>query len=173
MSKNTFIKKNSTAKGFSLVEVLIYLAVTVLISLAAVQTYLSLDIVLVRNATERAVNHSAMVALERLGHEIRSAVSVNTTQSTFGTSPGELTLLYGTTTANFAVVGTALVLTVNGTEVGPLTSDSVIVENFTVNRYVGTTTDLIRVGLTLSGNSKAASTTRTYYTSAVMRGTYD
>jgi hypothetical protein len=159
--------------GFSLVEVLVYLAVTVLISLAGVQTYLSLDIVLVRNATERAVNHSAMVALERLGHEMKSAISVNTTQSTFGTSPGELTLIYGTTTANFAVVGTALVLTLNGTEIGPLTSDSVIVENFTVNRYVGTTTDLIRVGLTLSGNSKAASTTRTYYTSAVLRGTYD
>jgi Tfp pilus assembly protein PilE len=173
MSMNTFMKKNSRVNGFSLVEVLIYLAVTVLISLAAVQTYLSLDVVLVRNATERAVNHSAMVALERLGHEIRSAVSVNTVQSTFGTSPGEVTLVYGTTTANFAVVGSALVLTMNGTEVGPLTSDGVVVENFMVNRYVGTTTELIRVELTLSGNSKAASTTRTYYTSAVLRGSYE
>ncbi len=168
---NYFVKKENA--GFSLVEVLVYLAVTVLISLAGVQTYLSLDTVLVRNKTERAVNHSAMVALERLGHEIRNAISVNTAQSTFASSPGELTLIYGTTTANFAVSSGALILTLNGTEIGPLTSSNVIVENFTVNRYVGTTTDLIRVGLTLSGNSKAASTTRTYYTSAVLRGTYD
>lgn len=159
--------------GFSLIEVLVYLAVTVLISFASVQTYLSLDIVLVRNATERAVNHSAMVALERIGRDIKSADSVNTGASTFGTSPGELTVVSGATTTNFSVVGSALILTLNGTVVGPLTSSGVVVQNFTVNRYVGTTTDLIRIGLTLSGNSKAASTTRTYYTSAVLRGTYD
>jgi type II secretory pathway pseudopilin PulG len=160
-------------QGFSLIEVLVYLAVTVLISLAGVLTYISLDDVLVRNATERAVNHSAQVALERIGREIKSAISVNAAMSTFNTSPGALTLVYGATTTNFAVVGDALVLTVNGVEIGPLTSDSVIVEDFTLNRYVGTTTELIRASLTISGNSKAASTTRTYYTSAVLRGSYE
>ncbi len=159
--------------GFSLVEVLIYLAVTILISLAGVFTYLSLDTVLVRNATERAVNHGAMVALERIGHEIRQSVSVNTLQSTFGTTTSELTLVRGATSTNFVVVSGALVLSVNGVVLGPLTGDDVSVQSFVVNRYVGTTTDLIRVALTLSGNSKAASTTRTYHTSAVLRGTYD
>ncbi len=172
-SNTKTLRSKNSLTGFSLVEVLVYMAVTVLISLAGVQTYLSLDTVLVRNATERAVNHSATVALERIGREIRSAVSVNTGLSTFDTSPGELTLVYGTTTSRFLVSGNALVLNVNGTDIGPLTSGAVVVENFTVNRYVGTTTELIRVALTLSGNSKAASTTRTYYTSAVLRGTYD
>ena len=160
-------------RGFSLIEVLIYLAVTTLVSLAGVLTYLSLNTVLVRNATERAVNHSAQVALERIGHEMKSASGVNTAQSTFNTSPGELTLTYGTTTANFEVVGNTLMLTMNGVQIGKLTGDSVVVRDFTVHRFIGTTTELIRVGLTLSGNTKFASTTRTYYTSAVLRGTYE
>jgi type II secretory pathway pseudopilin PulG len=160
-------------RGFSLVEVLVYLAVTVLVSLAGVETYLSLDTVLVRNATERAVNHSAMVALERIGSEIKSGIGLNTAQSTFGSSPGELTVVYGTTTSNFSVNAGQLIFTQNGTVIGPLTSESVIVESFVVDRYVGTTTEIVRISLTLSGNSKAASTTRTYYTSGVLRGTYD
>lgn len=160
-------------RGFSLIEVLIYLAVTVFISLAGVLTYLSLDTVLVRNATERAVNHAAMVALERIGYEVRQAVAVNSLQSAFGTTTSELTVVRGATSTNFAVVGDALVLSVNGVSMGPLTGDAVVVESFVVNRFVGTTTELIRVALTLHGNSKAASTTRTYYTSAVLRGSYE
>jgi type II secretory pathway pseudopilin PulG len=160
-------------RGFSLIEMLVYLAVTVLVSLAGVLTYLSLDDVMVRNETERAVNHSAIVALERIGYEIRQATGVNVVQSTFGVSPSELTLSRGATTTNFEVVGNALMLTVNGVTLGTLTGEDVIVEDFVVHRYVGTTTELVRVALTMSGNSKAATTTRTYYTSAVIRGSYE
>jgi hypothetical protein len=114
-----------------------------------------------------------MVALERIGSEVRSGLSLNTAQSTFGSSPGELTIGYATTTSNFSVSGGKLVFTQNGVVIGPLTSEDVVVESFIVDRFMGTTTELVRVSLTLSGNSKAASTTRTYYTSAVLRGTYD
>lgn len=172
MTHHSLERRNAQA-GYSLIEMLIYLAVTILISLAGVETYLSLNTILVRNATERAVNHSAMVALERIGSELRNGLSINTGQSTFGTSPGALTIVYGTTTSNFTISGGRLIFTQNGTAVGPLTSSDVTVESFIVNRYVGTTTELVRVSLTLSGHSKAASTTRTYYTSAVLRGTYD
>jgi hypothetical protein len=114
-----------------------------------------------------------MVALERIGYEIRQATSVNTLQSTFGTPTSTLTLVRGATSTTFDVSGDALTLTENGVTIGPLTGGAVSVDAFTVYRYVGTTTDLIRVALTLHGESKAASTTRTYYTSAVIRGSYD
>lgn len=170
MKKRVILK---SIRGFSLVEVLVYIAVLVLVSVAGVLTYLSLDTMLVRNATERTVSHAAQVALERISREIRSATAVNTTLSTLGTSPGELTLTTGGATTNFAVVGDSLILTVDGSEVGPLTGNSVVVEEFTAHLYVGTTTDLVRVSLTLSAETKAASTTRTYYTSAVLRGSYE
>lgn len=172
-SHSTQRRGRGTDKGFSLVEVLVYIAVMVLVSVTGVLTYLSLDTMLVRNATERAVSHAAQVALERISREIRSASSVNAAQSSFGASPSVLTLNAGATTTKFAVVADALVLTVNGTEIGPLTGENVAVEDFMVNFYSGTTTDMVRVALTVSAETKAASTTRTYYTSAVLRGSYD
>jgi Tfp pilus assembly protein PilW len=169
----TFSSFKRNTRAFSLVEVLIYVAVTVLVSLAGVLTYLSLDSALLRHATERSVNHAAQVALERISRELHSASTVDTLSSVLGVSPSVLVLDAGATTTMFSVTGSTLMLTQNGVVLGPLTSDSVIVEDFTVNRYVGTSTELVRVGITLSAETKAASTTRTYYTSAVLRGSYE
>ncbi len=167
------LRTNIANSGFSLVEVLVYIAVTVSISLAGVLTYLSLNSGLVRSATERSVNHAAQVALERITRDIRGATTVNAAQSTLGTSPGVLTLTNAATTTRYSVSGGALLLEVDGVTLGPLTGSGVTVEDFTLNRYVGTSTELVRVKLTLSAVTKAASTTRTYYTSAVLRGSYE
>ncbi len=167
------LRTNITTSGFSLIEVLVYIAVTVSISLAGVLTYLSLNSGLVRSATERSVNHAAQVALERITRDIRGATTVNAAQSTLGSSPGVLTLTNAATTTNYSVSGGALILEVDGVTLGPLTGSGVTVEDFTVNRYVGTSTELVRVKLTLSAVTTAASTTRTYYTSAVLRGSYE
>jgi type II secretory pathway pseudopilin PulG len=161
------------SRGFSLIEVLVYIAVTVFISTAGVLTYLSLNTVLLRQETERSVNHAALVALEKISRDIRGATTVDTAQSSLGTSPSTLVLDAGTSTTGFAVSGGVLVYTRNGVEVGPLTGTDVTIEDFTVNRYTGTSTELVRVSLTLSAENKAASTTRTYYTSAVLRGSYE
>jgi len=166
-------QKKFLHRGFSLIETLVYIAVTVLVSYAGVTTFLSLNTVLIRNQTERTLGHSANVSLERMVRDIRSAVSVNVGGSTLGTSPGVLALSQGATTTTFSVSGGNVVVAVNGTNLGPLTSDAVTVQNLTFTRYVATTTEMVRVALTLSANSKAASTTRTFYTSAVLRGSYE
>ncbi len=165
--------KRTSLMGFSLVEMLVYIAVMVSVSLAGVLTYLSLNSGLVRNATERSVNHAAQVALERITRDIRGAVTVNTGLSTLGTTPGVLTLTNNATTTTYSISGGALSLTVNGVSLGALTGSGVTINDFVVNRYVGTSTELVRVKLTLSAVTKAASTTRTYYTSAVLRGSYE
>lgn len=167
-----FSHKQKT-RGFSLIEVLVYLAVTLLVAGAGVLTYITLNTVIVRNATERAVNHSAQVVLERMGLEIKRSVAVNTVQSAFSTSSGALALVNGTTTTKFEVSSGALILSVNGIGQGPLTGSGVTVKDFIIDRYVGTSTEMVRVALTLSASSSAASTTRTYYTSGVLRGSYE
>lgn len=171
MSKALSVQR--TKKGFSLIEVLVYIAVTVLIAGACVTTYLSLDATLIRNRTERILAHSASVSLERMVRNIRGAESINNAGSTFGTSPGALELVSGTTTTKFSISGDNLVVAVNGGTPGPLTSEEVIVRDLVFTRFTGAVTDMIRVQLTLSANTKAASTTRTFYTSAVLRGTYE
>lgn len=162
-----------TFRGFTLIEVLVYLAVTVTVAGAAVTTFLSLNDVLLRNRTERTLAHAANVTLERMVRDIRGASSIDSAQSAFGTSPGMLTVSTGATTTQFSVSSGNIVVSVNGSELGPLTSDDVSVENLVFTRYLGTSTEMVRVALTLHAESDAASTTRTFYGGAVLRETYE
>lgn len=160
-------------KGIAMIELIVYLAVTVLIATAMVTTFLSLDTVLLRNKVERQLTDSATVSLERMGQAIKTAESVNVGQSVFGTSPGTLTLTEGGTTTRFALVSSKVVLTVNGAEVGPLTSDAVTVDSLIFTHYIGSTTEMVRASLTLTAVGKGIAVTRTYYTSGVLRGSYE
>lgn len=162
-----------THRGFLLIETLVYVAVTVLVTLVTVNMYFSLDDVLLRNKTERMLTNAATVTLERMVRDIRDAITVDTGGSTLDTSPGVLELTAGATTTRFFLSGGNVVVEVNGVELGPLTSDDVIVEDLLFRHYVGPNTEFVRVEMTLSAASKAASTTKTYYTSAVLRGSYE
>jgi type II secretory pathway pseudopilin PulG len=166
------IRKSASA-GFSLIEALVYLSITVVLAGALVTTFLSLNTTLLRNRTERELTHSASVSLERMVRDIREANSVDTGMSTLGSSPGVLELESASGTTRFYLSSGALVVNVNGTEIGPLTSDAVTVQGLVFQKYTGSTTDMVRVGLTLSAVSRAASSTRTFYTSAVLRGSYE
>lgn len=159
--------------GFSLVEVLIYLAVTIVIAMATINMYYSLDSVLLRNSTERKLTNAATVTLERMVRDIRNADAVDIGLSTLGTSPGVLVLEDGATVTQFSLNGGSVEVAVDGSTLGPLTSDDVTVEDLIFRRYQNATTELVRVELTLSASSRAASTTKTFYTSAVLRGTYE
>ena len=160
-------------EGFALVEILIYLSVLLIVAGGLVTTFLSLDTVLLRNRDDRELTESASQSLERMVRAIRNADAVNAGQSTFGSSPGALALVEGATTTRFFESGGTLRMSLNGVELGPLTSDDVTLDAITFTHYAGTTTDLVRVALTLSKAGLSATTTKTFYTSAVLRGSYE
>jgi prepilin-type N-terminal cleavage/methylation domain-containing protein len=161
------------AKGFSLIEVLVYMAVLTVIAFALVTTFLSFDTTLVRNRTERIVAEEARVALDTMTQSIRNATGVNVALSTIGSSPGALALDVDGDVALFYVLNGVLMYALNGEDVSPLTSDAVTIEDITFNHFVGSSTDLVRITLTLFSETKAASTTRTFYSSGVVRNTYE
>ena len=166
-------KYSVTQKGFTLIEVLVYIAVLVIVAGALISTFLSFDTVLIRNKTERVLTQEARMSLELISQSIRDASAVDTGLSTFDASPGVLALTAGATTTRFYVSGGTLMYAVNGVDVGPLTSKAITIQNITFNRQVGSSTELVRVALTLSAHSKTASSTRTFNTSAVLRGSYE
>lgn len=167
------LKKYNHQRGFTLVETLVYIGVMVVIASALVTTFLSLSVSLAKSKTDRELTESATLALERISRTLRSADSVDVLGSTFGVSPGILELTEGGTTTSFYVSGDRLVISVNGTERGSLTSSEVVVEDLTFTHYQGSMTELVRAAITLSIESDTASSTRTFYTSAVVRGSYE
>ncbi len=163
----------SRHRGFSLVETLVYLAIMVLMVTACVGIFGSLNTILARNAIERELTTSASVTLERMLRDLRSANIVDLTPSTFNVSPGTLTLVQGATTTAYTLTGGNVVVSVNGSAPYPLTGDEITVDSLVFSRYATSTIELVRVALTLSTHAKAASSTRTFYTSGVLRGAYE
>jgi type II secretory pathway pseudopilin PulG len=174
-TQHHFFVQQKSGAGFTLVEILVYVAVTVLVMLASVTTLLSLDDVLIRNQTERALTNAANVTLERVLRDVRGATNVNLGLSSFGSSPGTLVVETeaAATTTEFYVTGGAVHASVNGNDIGPLTPSSVSVESLIFYHYIGTSTEMIRTELTLRAESKVASTTKTYRASGVLRGSYE
>ncbi|MCA9363812.1 type II secretion system protein [Candidatus Kaiserbacteria bacterium] len=161
---------HTTTKGFSLIEVIVYIAVLVLLSSAAVTTLLSFDTALLRNKTERVLTNAATVALERMEHDMRDALTADTTVS------GQLTLTSPDATTVFSTDSGQLVLEVDGVDQGPLTPSDVTVDSVTFTRYISAgelDTEMVRVALTLSIETHAASLTETYYVSAILRNSYE
>lgn len=161
--------------GFSLIEVLVYIAVLVLVSTAVVTTYLSLHTVLVRNEMERELTKAAHGVLERFVRDVRAATAINTLERTLS---DELALDQSiSTTTEYYVASGRMYVDVNDVAEGPLTPEAVVVDSvvFTAYDHVGgdIESEAVRIALTLSINAKEASTTRTFYTSAVLRGTYE
>lgn len=150
-----------------------YLAVLVLLATALISTFLSFNTIITRNKTERELSQSANLVLERIARSVRGADSVSTGLSVFDVSPGRLTLVESGTTTSFYVSSSTLMLSVNGIVKGPLTSGTISVERVIFTRYVGSTTEMIRVSLVLDASSDTASSTRTFYTSAILRGLYE
>lgn len=159
--------------GFSLIEMLVYLAVMIVLVGALITSFLSLNTTLARNATERALMRGAQTSLERMTRDIMRADGINMGLSTLDTPLGALAVTESTTTTRFYVSGDALMVSVNGVAQGPLTSDALSVENLVFHRFTSSTSEMVRVALTLHSSSRSASSTRTFYTSAVLRGTYE
>lgn len=164
--------KHVFQKGFSLVEMLVYLGVTVLVMYAGVSTFLSLRVVIMRNVAERTLTYEGSLVLERMVRDIRASTNVDTGTSILGNSPGTLTLVASPTTTTFTLTGNTVTVSVNGGAPQALTDNGVTVQDLTFTRYMNGNTELVRAGLTLSVNSRYAPSTRTYYISAVPRGRY-
>lgn len=163
--------------GFSLVEMVVYIAILTLMSVYVVNSLTTLtrsynDLRLAKN-----VNNSAAVALQRMVYEIRQASTVDSVNSTFGTSPGQLTLNTtdasgNATTAQFFVLNGVLRVKMGGVDQGPITQSNAVVTNLIFKQVQNSISKgiVITLGLQSSFGTKVRS--ETFYTTAVLRNIY-
>ena len=157
----------------SAIDMIVYLSVLIILTGAAVTAIISLNSVFERNKAERILTNAGTAVIERFARDVRDATAVNTLQSTLAASSSVLALTNGATTTTYKVTNGAVVLDVSGVSYGALTPASVQVNNFAVVRYQGATSDLVRLRLDIATNGRYASTTKTFYTAAVLRGSYE
>lgn len=164
----------SKSRGFSLVEMLIYIAILVL--MLAVIMNIVISVVSSGRIIKalRTVENSALASLERITRETRQAESVNLASSVLDTNPGHLTLqgldALGTPrTVEFYLSSGVLMFSEDGVEVGALTQADAQVTSLVFRRFSGPNAEGIRTEITIESGTSTHYRSNDFYSSVVLR----
>jgi type II secretory pathway pseudopilin PulG len=160
-------------RGFTLVEILVYIALFVLMASAAVASLLAFSDSFKAYRAEKILTEQVRSAYERMVADMRNAVTVDRTSSTFDVSPSTLLLEYPGFDREYTLLGGAIVVSENGGAATAVTGPGVVVDSFTVTHFDMVTTELLRVVVTASATVGGTTVTETYYSSSVLRGSYE
>ena len=164
-------------RGFSLVEMLFYVAILSLSLLMIMQTL----IVVMRSygvfrAAQR-IEREAGNALERVVREVRGAESINEAESTLGTHPGELSLVSTDSvgaphTVDFYLDEGKLSLKENGAVTGLLTSAKSTITDLVFRKIDSAHSQGVKIEMTLQAGGGSEARTEHFYATAVLRNSY-
>jgi len=167
-------------RGFTLVELLVYVALCAFLLVGIVNSMLILTDAYRTVSNARKIERSAITLMDRIIREARRSTGI--TGGAFDVQSGSVTLEAGSSTSpeiTFELQNGRAVVTEDG-DTSPLTDDDVIVESMIFSRYplyniqFATSSVLLKVDFTLtSGSTSHALTSRTFYGSAILRGSYD
>ncbi len=168
------MKTSKLTKGFSLIEMVVYISILVFmltIIVGVVFSVIRSDRVI---KSVRSIANSAVVSLERISREIRLAESVVTGSSILGVHPGKLVLETldesgATHTVEFGLVNGRLVSTEDGVETGELTEASARVTNLVFSLSTATTSQGVRTEMTIESGTSTHYRVENFYSFTMTR----
>lgn len=161
-------------KGFTLIEVIIYSALVVIILGVLTNAILVVSNSYRRMATYRDIENGAMLAMNRMSREIKSASDINGSQTVYDNANGSLMLNLGSTatTSRFYVSGGSIILDENGVQTGSLTPSSVTVSSLIFRHIVSTSSEAVKIEVIIQGEGQNSSISKNFYNTIVLRGSY-
>ena len=163
-------------QGYSVIELVIYLALFALLSIAIINALIIAMKSFAEVKTMRTLASTASLTMERMSREIRGAQSIDTAGSTFDVNPGVLTLNTqdGSGAARivvFDVVSGALRLKENGVVTGTLTDAHESISSFIFRKVTTPVGTAVKIEMTIT-NTSGVVITRNFYDTVVVRGEY-
>lgn len=163
---------DTSQRGFTLVESLVYVAIVVVVVAASVSVLLSLGGIVQQYQAEQALLRSNTSVLERVVMDIRAAESVHTAASTFDDPAGVLVLTLPSGQVTYQVIdGVVARQSASGTE--ELHGTGVSIEAFTVSMISSGRSDLVLLDIDSAVATNQGTSTRSYTAGAVTRASYD
>ena len=161
-------------KGFSLIEMLVYVSVLTIIFLLVINTVLSFTSSYHRLAALRQLDRSGTDSLERLTRDIRNATSIDAANSVFGSASSTLQIIATqnsvSTTTKFYIPAGTLKLNVNSIVIGPLTNSDVTVTNFNLTSLTSSNSSAVRIQMTLQATNGSVTVSKKYYSTVILKG---
>lgn len=165
--------KISKTKGYSLVEIVIYIGVLVSFTVIIVNMLVTISHSKEKLTASQRISNSGAVALDRMTREIHKAANINATSSVLGTSLGSLYLTGVESsvsyTVEFYVASSTLRIRENGIDKGPLTEKGVTVTSLIFRKIASSTDQAIKIDLGLSSGTSTSYKSEIFYTTALLR----
>ena len=176
-NKIRLLNKAKRSKGTTLVETILYVVLLVFVMSVIVQMLVSIGGVYRNIKITRELESSGTIAMEQMLREIRGASSVKISDSTFGTSPGNITLSGFDESQNpyeiaFSVVSGVLKVSKNGASPVALTSFPASVSSLLFTHVATSTYEGVQVKLEVFGTAGSISKTAQFQGFTTLRGTY-
>ena len=141
-------------RGFSTIELLVYLAIVATALTLIVGTALGLSRAYGGAANLARIERDAVAILERITRETRAGASVDGGTREFFVSDG------------------ALHMKENGVDQGALTGSTIAVSSFVVRPITTGRSEAVKIELALQSGSGTASTTKRFYATTILRNSY-
>lgn len=169
------LKRNLRNKGFTLIETIVYAVFVAILTVVTIQALTIAMNSFYKLRLVQNVDQSATVGLERMSREIRNAYSIDTTQSTFDTNPGRLTLLTKdqlgmTTTIEFYVSGSDLRFKQGGVDMGSLLTKNAVVSNLIFKQIANPNSRAVKIEMTLGDTRGTLQNSENFYNTVILRG---
>lgn len=176
MNKNLNKKNNKT--GFSIVEIIIYFGLLAVISTLVTTNIISLfkNYNIVRSNQE--IEYNAINIIDKLTRDTRDAASINITDSSFSVAQGTISLHIASSTndnasntVKFYLNNNKLKYMKDGVDFGNISTNAVNVSNFRIYYISASSTEAIKVELTLDTipHLNSSSISKNFYTTILLR----
>lgn len=164
-------KKNT---GFSLVEMIIYLAVLSMFSLLIVELIFMMTTSYRKLVLARTLANAGVVSMERISREIRTASDVDPANSLFDVNPGYLRLNTTDTngllhTVSFKLEDGRINIYKNETLIGPLTPSQASTTQLVFRLYTGSRSKAVGIEMIVEAESGDEVRSETFQTMIVLR----
>lgn len=159
-------------RGSSLVETVIYIAIFTFLSGAIMSALFALSGSYALIKSSVALETAAQTTIEKIARAARDSLSIDATQSTFGVSSGVLTLNEEGGTAQFLLADGVVRMREDGVDIGPLSSEKVRVTSLIFRRLITPNSEGVRIEMAAESGQGADYKAKTFYTTAVVRGSY-
>lgn len=172
-----FRLRRDSDKGFTLVEMAIYVVLASLMFLLIMQIAFSISDSHERTRTYLDMNSTVMAAFSKFSRDIKRATSVDEIASTLGGSSGKLVLKMkrddGTDDVTTIYLSDDKVkVEENGEYLGDLTKSTMNISNLTFRLFEVSTTTAVRVEMTVGPKASSTVEAINFYGTYVLRGSY-
>jgi len=172
-----FLKRENLVWGYSLVEIMVYLAIFTALSVLVINSFIVILSSFNITNMNRKLLESGVVSMERISREIRQAKNIDIANSSLGSSPGILQLNSTDGSGNSMIIkfideNGNLYLYKNNTLQGNLLGQNVTITSLIFNRISTTQGEAVKIKVTLQYSGGHKTKSENFYNTVILRGSY-